>query len=149
MKHEITGTRLYRLAVQAGHSKIVGISRTDASRQGYLRSFGRARGFILSFMVVLPVLFLAACAAPGSLAGGWENPKLPPERWAVDTEICRRAATRDVEEKYTRRTVYLGREEEDRYTFQGRMNRYEAIKEQGVLTARCLRAKGYRRILQK
>ncbi len=97
-------------------------------------------------MVFPPVLFLAACAAPGNLAGGWENPKLPPKQWAVDTEICRRAATRDVEEKYTRGTVYLGREEEDRYTFQGRMNRYEAIKEQGALVARCLRAKGYRKV---
>ena len=54
-------------------------------------------------------------------------------------------AARDVEEKYTRGTVYLGREEEDRYTFQGRMNRYEAIKERDALTARCLRAKGYRK----
>ncbi len=60
-------------------------------------------------------------------------------------EICRRAAARDVEEKYTRGTVYLGREEENRYTFQGRMNRYEAIKNRDALAARCLRAKGYRR----
>ncbi len=142
MKNKITGTRLYRLAVTAGRSEIVGISRTDASRQGDL-------GFVLSAMVFLPVLFLAACAAPGSLAGGWENPKLPPDQWAVDTEICRRAATRDVEEKYTRRTVYLGREEEQRYTFQGRMNRYEAIKKGDALTSRCLIAKGYRRILRK
>jgi hypothetical protein len=98
----------------------------------------------LAALVFPPVLFLAACAAPRGLAGGWQNPRLPPERWAVDMEICRRAATRDVEEKYTRRTVYLGREEEEQYTFQGRMNRYEAIKNRDVLTARCLRAKGYR-----
>lgn len=134
MKHKITSTGLCRLAAPAGLLKIVDISRTDAS------------GFVLPALVLIPVLFLVACAAPTSIAGGWENPRLPPERWAVDMEICRRAAVRDVEEKYTRGTVYMGREEEERYTFQGRMSRYEAIKERDALTAGCLRAKGYRKV---
>ena len=149
MKHKITGTILHRLAATGSLSRIVGIYRTYASRQGDLGFFGQARGFVLPVAVILPILFLAACAAPVNRSDGWQNPRLPPERWAADKETCRRAANRTVEEKYNRGTVYLGREEEERYTFQGRMKRYEAIKEGDALTSRCLVAKGYRRALRK
>lgn len=95
------------------------------------------------FLLALGFL-LTSCAAPRSEFSGWKNPRLPRERLGIDIEICRQAAARDVEEKYIRNTIYMGREEEERYTYQGRMKRYDMIIKRDALTARCLRAKGYR-----